>query len=439
MSQGNQTVRRSVWLATDVPFWKESNGSHQRILQLAQALHSADFELSLWFVGETIPKVGEALVHDGPWKQVLGPALPPSGLLRRVAWHWEGARALARRSSSRSVNSLPGLSAFEASRDITDFYDESIARRWVSDLQVHKPDAVIVEYVSLSYLADAARRSTASTPLLLLDSHDVMWQRAARFRDEGLRNWLEISPQEEAEALSSFDVIMAIQEEEAAEFRRLAPDITTVVCGHVIPSQLSAKRRCYSSSETGVSGTREGNSRPLVVGLISGAGSAAEHGVSRFIEHCWDSVCQAVTSDIELHIAGSICDSLTIGRPIPPGVKMRGRVDNLSDWYASLDLAINPIDVGSGLKIKSIEALSFGCPLVTTAVGIEGIRSAIGTGALVADSIDEMVEPIVQLALDRGRRAAMSEAAIRYIRSFHTGEQVYGDLIRALSRIPVVS
>ena len=61
---------------------------------------------------------------------------------------------------------------------------------------------------------------------------------------------------------------------------------------------------------------------------------------------------------------------LGVGRP---GVKYLGYVDNLEDFYQQIDVLVVPIFAGSGSRIKILESLSFGRPVITTAVGAEGI------------------------------------------------------------------
>ena len=64
----------------------------------------------------------------------------------------------------------------------------------------------------------------------------------------------------------------------------------------------------------------------------------------------------------ELAIAGSICEALSGHKD----VVLMGMLDDLSTAYESAAIVVNPMQFGTGLKIKSLEAMSYSKPLVTT-------------------------------------------------------------------------
>jgi glycosyltransferase involved in cell wall biosynthesis len=73
---------------------------------------------------------------------------------------------------------------------------------------------------------------------------------------------------------------------------------------------------------------------------------------------------------------------------------MLGPVENLREAYARANVVINPMVIGTGLKTKSVEALSFGRPLVTTSCGAEGLEAGAGEAFLVADGAEEMARAL---------------------------------------------
>ena len=66
-------------------------------------------------------------------------------------------------------------------------------------------------------------------------------------------------------------------------------------------------------------------------------------------------------------------------------VSVLGYVQALDDLYARTTVAIAPLRAGAGTRIKILEAMSYGCPSVSTSVGIEGLAVANGGGVLVLD------------------------------------------------------
>jgi glycosyltransferase involved in cell wall biosynthesis len=80
------------------------------------------------------------------------------------------------------------------------------------------------------------------------------------------------------------------------------------------------------------------------------------------------------------------------------------------------DVCIVPLRLGGGIKMKLIEMLAAGCPVVTTSVGAEGIDIQHGEHALVADDADSFAREVLQVLEDpelgtrlgRGARALAS-------------------------------
>jgi hypothetical protein len=76
-----------------------------------------------------------------------------------------------------------------------------------------------------------------------------------------------------------------------------------------------------------------------------------------------------------------------------------------------------PLRIGGGIKVKAIEAIRSGTPLVSTAIGIEGLPPAARNVVRRADRADEFADAVAQISmgsfgsrdylasLDRARRA----------------------------------
>ncbi len=74
-------------------------------------------------------------------------------------------------------------------------------------------------------------------------------------------------------------------------------------------------------------------------------------------------------------------------------IKNLGRVKKIEDFYARIQILVAPIMAGSGTRIKILEALSFGIPVVTTEIGAEGIDIDSSYLQIVRDD-DEWLEAI---------------------------------------------
>jgi glycosyltransferase involved in cell wall biosynthesis len=65
-------------------------------------------------------------------------------------------------------------------------------------------------------------------------------------------------------------------------------------------------------------------------------------------------------------------------------------------FYDAIEVAVAPLRYGTGTCVKVLEALSFGCPVVTTSVGVRGILPEDLIGSLVADEPETFATRVVE-------------------------------------------
>jgi glycosyltransferase involved in cell wall biosynthesis len=122
------------------------------------------------------------------------------------------------------------------------------------------------------------------------------------------------------------------------------------------------------------------STRPIV--LFVGNCTGDDHtpnvdAVSHFVADIWPAIRQAVP-DAEFHLVGATGDPAKRAVANVPGVVLRGFVDDLAATYAEAAVSVAPIRFGTGTRIKILEALAYGCPVVSTAIGAEGIAAVPG-------------------------------------------------------------
>lgn len=119
-------------------------------------------------------------------------------------------------------------------------------------------------------------------------------------------------------------------------------------------------------------------------------------GITWFLEKCWKELLER---DIEysLEIIGGWtgCRIEEFTKKYP-NVHFLGYVDDLKDVLSG-SIMIVPINVGSGIRMKILEASSIGVPFVSTSVGAEGIPVENGKHCLIADTPADFIKAIVSL------------------------------------------
>ncbi|MCK2056374.1 glycosyltransferase [Methylobacterium sp. 37f] len=239
--------------------------------------------------------------------------------------------------------------------------------------------AILVNYVFLSRCLDHAPNM-----LKIIDTHDRFADRQLQYRPfRAEPNFYYTDSASEAAALDRADVVLAIQSEEAAHFAALT-DRQVLLLPPMFPvrSQFSAP---YGIRKIGFVG--HGNDPNLF-------------SIGKFA-HEWAA---GWTPDRpELRIAGEICNAL--GSLNLPGVSLLGYVDDLAAFYADTDLIVAPMLMGSGLKMKVAEALSYGVPVVGTEIGFEGFdaeapaHKCAGVAAVKATILKLQSNPVALKAL----------------------------------------
>jgi len=76
---------------------------------------------------------------------------------------------------------------------------------------------------------------------------------------------------------------------------------------------------------------------------------------------------------------------------LEPGIIITGKVDDVRPYYSQATCIVIPLRLGSGTKLKTLEAMAMGVPVVTTTVGCEGIAVQDGKHLFIADTIETFV------------------------------------------------
>ena len=117
-----------------------------------------------------------------------------------------------------------------------------------------------------------------------------------------------------------------------------------------------------------------------------------------------------------------------------PGLSVAGDVPAVDPWYARSRLAICPLLTGGGSRLKIIEALGHGRPVVSTTLGAEGLESLIGQGVVIADSPSDFAARTADLLADPAACAALGERGRAAVAATWSWQATLAPLDAALAR-----
>jgi glycosyltransferase involved in cell wall biosynthesis len=94
-----------------------------------------------------------------------------------------------------------------------------------------------------------------------------------------------------------------------------------------------------------------------------------------------------------------------------PNVLVIEKVSDAASFYNENQIMLVPLLSGSGLRIKIIEGMAYGKPIVSTAIGAEGVCCTNGKNILIANSPAEFSDAVISLLNDETKRLKLEQEA----------------------------
>ncbi len=138
-------------------------------------------------------------------------------------------------------------------------------------------------------------------------------------------------------------------------------------------------------------------------------------GVKWFIINVWPGVLKKIP-EATLHIAGRGLGKQGATMPGGENIVLEGEPEDARTFMASNHVMISPLFAGSGLRIKIIEAMSVGRPVVATPVAVAGLPVENGRHLAVVSDPGSFCNQLVRLLNDPALRASMGTSAVQLVR-----------------------
>jgi glycosyltransferase involved in cell wall biosynthesis len=141
---------------------------------------------------------------------------------------------------------------------------------------------------------------------------------------------------------------------------------------------------------------------------------------------------QRAVPDVRLRVTGSTEGIDRAGLPGGGAVEYTGYVDDVRPLVASSWVSVVPLRHGSGTRLKILEAMALGTPVVSTAKGAEGLSVTPGEDIILRDDPDGFARGVVELLQSSEHRRRLADAGRLLVRARYDW-QVVGAEIRALA------
>lgn len=116
-----------------------------------------------------------------------------------------------------------------------------------------------------------------------------------------------------------------------------------------------------------------------------------------------------------------------------PAVRVLGRVPEVLPELAAASVVVVPLRAGGGTRLKIVEALSAGRPVVSTSVGAEGIQVTSGDELLLADTPAAFADGVVALLADPARAERLGAAGRRLMIERYDWDSIGDGILRDLA------
>ena len=150
---------------------------------------------------------------------------------------------------------------------------------------------------------------------------------------------------------------------------------------------------------------------------------ANQDGIQFFMRDVWPRVAGAMP-DARMKVIGRSPPSWLVREAPRGGWSFTGFVDDVRSHALGSAVAVIPLRVGGGTRIKAYEAMAMGIPVVSTSIGVEGLPVEPGRHFLCADDAADMAAAIVRLLREPDLRAVLSRRARDFVESKFSNREV---------------
>lgn len=284
-------------------------------------------------------------------------------------------------SSGRSITGFVS----SRPRSIVDTYSPEMASRIRQVVRQQGPDVVIASEIAMASYHDCY----AGTPAVFEGAElGIYCPRGADLdgRWRGFRQQLTWHKQKRfmAELVGRHNICTVPSTQEKSLVLEAVPDCSEC---HVIPNAVNLQEYRVTKSKTPNS-------------LIF-AGSYRYQPNFEAMEWCVREILPQIVEEVpEVHLT---ITGETAGRQLPssPNVTHTGRLDDIHSAVAASAVSIAPIRAAGGTRLKILEALALGTPVVATSKAVEGIDARDGEHLLIADEPSEFAAAVLRLLRDR--------------------------------------
>ncbi len=313
------------------------------------------------------------------------------------------------------VKPLNTLKSFlkNSSYHIDRFYSSELLQKISSTINENSFDCIIMDSLySSAHLNDIKKVYSGKIFIRTHNVENEIWKDLAKNTKNPITKILlsklaKNLEKYEIKSLKNVDGIMCISEEDLSTFEKMG---------------ISTKKTTISVSIPENKIKNDYNSNDLFhIGAMNWKPN--EEAVNRLID-----IFPKIESktNIQLHLAGS---HFPKHLRTSNSIKVHGFVENIFDFAIKSGILVTPITSSSGIRIKILEMMSIGIPIITTEKGAKGIHYKNKDCLVIANSNEEIITQSISLIKNKDRRMEIGKNSRSYIQENHCIEKISKQII----------
>ncbi|MHA1251120.1 MAG: glycosyltransferase family 4 protein [Candidatus Helarchaeota archaeon] len=117
------------------------------------------------------------------------------------------------------------------------------------------------------------------------------------------------------------------------------------------------------------------------------------------------------------------------------GVIVTGYVNDIQSYYEQCDVSVVPLRSGGGTRLKILESMAFGRPVISTSFGCEGLDVKSGVNIIIANKTEEFIVNIIRLLKNKKLRNTLALNARKLVEEKYNYRNIAGTLGRVYQEL----
>lgn len=275
-------------------------------------------------------------------------------------------------------------------------------------------------------------RAAKNRPLVVCDWHNIdseVMQRYSRYAPSLARKVYAATTGKrlqvlEKKALSEFDGHFVVSERDQKKLLEISPDSRIFVadngvdCNFYADESIDQAWSIWKQKQELKSSISADANSPVERHRLLFVGSMDYHAnidaVEKFVKLSWQTIYEQ-NPQITFTIVGRNPSPEILALANIPGVEISGTVEDVRPFYREAFAAVVPLRIGGGSRLKILEAMAAGVPVLSTRLGAEGIEVKSNVNIILAESCEDFIQAVSEIFTNKALNLKIADNARTFV------------------------